>query len=216
VPSGSDQLRVKFEALSLHEAVELASELRVLAHGRVQIRPSSRVLSNPRWKVTITIPAISPTLARAVTAELRKLARRYPACRFIDANVTAGELASDRPLRVVIVDDSAPFRRAARELLMRRGYRVVGEAGSAAAARDAVERCAPDALLVDVGLPDGCGFELAGALIQAQPGLAVLVVSADDPPARNERLDASGARGFVLKSCLAKAPLERFWRAPSP
>ena len=121
------------------------------------------------------------------------------------------------PVRVLIVDDSAPFRRAARELLQRRGYLVVGEAGSAAAALDAVERDAPDALLIDVGLPDGCGFELAGALTRARPTLAVLLISAgDDPPAANERLRASGARGFVAKSCLAAAPLERFWRIPSP
>jgi DNA-binding NarL/FixJ family response regulator len=120
------------------------------------------------------------------------------------------------PLRVLIVDDSAPFRRAARELLHRRGYVVVGEAGTAAEARDAVERVTLDALLVDVGLPDGCGFELAAALTRAQPNLAVLLMSADDPPAATERLRASGAQGFVLKSCLAAAPLERFLRTPSP
>jgi DNA-binding NarL/FixJ family response regulator len=116
----------------------------------------------------------------------------------------------------LIVDDSPSFRRAARELLQRRGYLVVGEAGTAAAALNAVERFSPDALLVDVGLPDGCGFELATALTRAQPNLAVLLMSANDPPATKERLRASGARGFVLKSRLAAAPLERFWRTPSP
>jgi DNA-binding NarL/FixJ family response regulator len=67
-----------------------------------------------------------------------------------------------------------------------------------------------------VGLPDGCGFELATALTRAQPNLAVLLTSANDPPATKERLRACGARGFILKSCLAAAPLERFWRTPSP
>jgi DNA-binding NarL/FixJ family response regulator len=120
------------------------------------------------------------------------------------------------PVRVLIVDDSAPFRRAARELLGRRGYVVVGEARTAAAAFDAVKLLAPEALLIDVGLPDGCGFELARVLIRAQPDLAVLLMSANDPPAANERLRASGARGFVLKSHLAAASLELFWRTPSP
>jgi len=130
--------------------------------------------------------------------------------------LTFPSMPHDAPLRVLIVDDSAPFRRAARKLLERRGYVVVGEAATAAAALDAVDRAAPDALLIDVRLPDGCGFELAAALTRAQPHLAVLLMSADDPPAGKERLRASGARGFVLKSCLAAAPLERFWRAPSP
>jgi CheY-like chemotaxis protein len=120
------------------------------------------------------------------------------------------------PVGVLIVDDSAPFRRAARDLLQRRGYLVVGEADTVAGALDAVRRISPDALLVDVGLPDGCGFELARVLVRAQPDLAVLLMSADDPPAGTERLCDSGARGFVLKSGLAAAPLERFLRTPSP
>ncbi len=156
----------------------------------------------------MTIPSMWHA-ATQIRAEARDLASRHAGCRLLDAH---GE-----PVRVLIVDDSAPFRRAARELLQRRGYLVVGEAGSAAAALDAVESAAPDALLIDVGLPDGCGFELAGALTRARPNLAVLLISADDdPPAANERLRASRARGFVPKSCLAAAPLERFWRIPSP
>jgi CheY-like chemotaxis protein len=182
VPVGSDHLRVEFEVPGLSEAVALASELRVLAHGRVQIRPVSPRLLDRRWNVTLTIPS----------------------------------MAQGGPVRVVIVDDSAPFRRAARELLQRRGYLVVGEAGTAADALNAVEHFSPDALLLDLGLPDGCGFELATSLTHAQPNLAVLLTSANDPPAGKDRLRASGARGFVLKSCLAGAPLERFWRTPSP
>jgi CheY-like chemotaxis protein len=120
------------------------------------------------------------------------------------------------PVRVLVVDDSAPFRRAAAGLLRRRGYVVVGQVGSAAAARYAVEREAPDAILMDVALGDGCGIELAAGLIRARPGLAVLLVSANDPPGQARRVAASGAKGFVQKSCLAAIPLERFFGAPSP
>ena len=155
----------------------------------------------------MTIPSMWPAAAQ-LRAEARELAGRHAGCRVVDGD--------GGPLRVLIVDDSAPFRRAARELLHRRGYVVVGEAGTAAAARDAVERLAPDALLIDVGLPDGCGFELAAALMRAQPTLAVLLMSASDPPAGEERLRASGAQGLVLKSSLASAQLERFWCTPSP
>jgi CheY-like chemotaxis protein len=204
VPARSDQLRVQFEVPGLNEAVALASELRVLAHGRVQIRPASQRLLGRGWKVTMTIPHAT---AR-IRMEVYELASRHVGCRSVDAD--------GGPLRVVIADDSAPFRRAARELLQRRGYLVVGEAGTAAAALKAVERVSPDALLVDVGLPDGCGFELAAAVIRAQPSLAVLLMSGNDPPAAKERLRASGARGFVLKSCLAATQLERFWPPPSP
>jgi CheY-like chemotaxis protein len=187
--------------------VALASELRAMPHARVQIRPASERLLGRRWNVRVTIPSRPHAIAQ-IRTEVYELASRHVGCRLVDTN--------GGPLRVVIVDDSAPFRCAARELLQRRGYLVVGEAGSAAAARGAVERFAPDALLIDVGLPDGCGFELAAALTCAQPNLAVLLMSANDPPAGKERLRASGARGFVLKSCLAAVPLERFWQTPSP
>lgn len=198
---------MEFEVPGLSEAVALASELRAMAHGRVQIRPMSPRLLDRRWRVTLTIPEVAHAIAQ-VRAEAHELASRHAGCRLVDAE--AG------PLRVLIADDSAPFRQAARELLRRRGYLVIGEVGTAAAARAAVERLTPHALLVDVGLPDGCGFELAAALTRAQPDLAVLLMSASNPPAWERRLRASGARGFVLKSSLAATPLERFWEHHHP
>jgi DNA-binding NarL/FixJ family response regulator len=115
------------------------------------------------------------------------------------------------PARVLIVDDAPIFREVARELLVRRGYTVVGEADSAASAMEAAARLAPDAALVDVRLPDGDGFELSAALTRAHPELAVLLASADRVPADPARVRASGARGFVLKSRLAAIDLTQFW-----
>ena len=212
----SDQPHVQFEAASLRQAVELAGELRVMVHGRVQVRPAPSRLLSRRWSVTMTTQAAPRGFVGEWTTELSELARRHPGCRLVDADASAGNQAGDRAVRVLIVDDSAPFRRAARELLRRRGYVVVGEAGSAAAARDACRRLAPNAVLLDVRLPDGCGFELSASLTRAQSNLAVLLVSANDPPGRHQRLSASGARGFTLKSSLAAAPLERLWEPHHP
>jgi DNA-binding NarL/FixJ family response regulator len=115
------------------------------------------------------------------------------------------------PVRVLIVDDSAPFRRAARDLLRRRGYFVIGEAATAATAREQTLKLAPDALLLDVRLPDGCGFELSSTLTRAHPDLAVLLVSSEDLVVPDARIEASGARGFVPKDSLAATPLGQFW-----
>jgi two-component system chemotaxis response regulator CheY len=115
------------------------------------------------------------------------------------------------PARVLIVDDAPIFREVARELLERRGYTVVGEADSAASAIDACARLRLDAVLMDIRLPDADGFELCAALTGADPDLAVLLVSADRVPPSPERVEASGARGFALKSSLAAADLEEFW-----
>ena len=66
--------------------------------------------------------------------------------------------------RVLIVDDHQPFRAVARKLLESAGYIVVGEAADAAQALAAVAADCPDAVLLDVQLPDRDGFAVASAL----------------------------------------------------
>lgn len=82
-------------------------------------------------------------------------------------------------LRVLIVDDTTCCRQIVCELLERRGYEIAGEAAGVAAALGLAERIQPDAALLDVHLPDGDGFDLAEQLTRSQPGMAVLLTSAD-------------------------------------
>jgi DNA-binding NarL/FixJ family response regulator len=119
---------------------------------------------------------------------------------------------SGMPSRVLIVDDHCAFREAARGLLECRGYTVVGEAPDAAAAVEAAIRLQPDAVLLDVRLGSDDGFAVAQALARACPRAAVLLVSSDDYRQHADRVDASGARGFMLKSQLAVADLAACWR----
>lgn len=98
------------------------------------------------------------------------------------------------PVRVLIVDDDPRFRALAADALAARGYAVAGEAGTIAAAREAVASLRPDAVLCDVNLPDGNGLALAGEL---RP-LRVLLTSSD-PDAAPRRLVARAKAGFVAK-----------------
>jgi DNA-binding NarL/FixJ family response regulator len=100
----------------------------------------------------------------------------------------------DVPVRVLIVDDDPRFRALAADALAARGYAVAGEAGTIAAAREAVASLRPDAVLCDVNLPDGNGLALAGEL---RP-LRVLLTSSD-PDAAPRRLVARAKAGFVAK-----------------
>ena len=117
-------------------------------------------------------------------------------------------------MRVLIVDDQPVFRQVARELLERRGYSVAGEAGCASTAVDAVERLAPDAVMLDVRLGEDCGYAVARTLTRSPHAPAVLLVSAGDEGDGDVRARASGARGFVLKCRLAAIDLGRFWPRP--
>jgi CheY-like chemotaxis protein len=117
------------------------------------------------------------------------------------------------PVRVLIVDDQPVFRRLAREVVERRGYTVVAEAPCAITAMDAVRRFAPDAVLLDIRLGDDNGFEVSSAISRTRTAPDVLLVSECDY--RHDRAVAeSGARGFVLKSDLAKIDFTEFWPAP--
>ncbi len=106
--------------------------------------------------------------------------------------------------RVLIVDDHQPFRAVARELLESVGYTVSGEAAGAAEALAAVAADSPDAVLLDVQLPDGDGFAVAAA-IAAADGPVVVLISSRDEDDYGRRVEACGARGFIPKSKLSAA-----------
>ena len=110
----------------------------------------------------------------------------------------------DVPKRVLIVDDHQPFRAVARELLENAGYIVAGEAADAAEALAAVAAHAPDAVLLDVQLPDRDGFAVAAELTAAD-GPAVVLISSRDADDYGRRVAACGARGFIPKSKLSAA-----------
>ena len=117
---------------------------------------------------------------------------------------------------VLIVDDAAVIRRLARNLLERRGYTVVGEADCAATALTLADSLTPDAVLLDVRLPDANGFDVAAAIAStsANGSPAVLLMTADPQLCHYGLLERSGARGLVAKADLAGADLNAFWPAP--
>jgi DNA-binding NarL/FixJ family response regulator len=111
------------------------------------------------------------------------------------------------PARVVIVDDSALFRERARDLLERRGFRVVGEAEGVASGLAAVAGLSPDAVLLDMRLPDGSGLDLCELLTRKEGAPAVLLVSSDGA-VDGALAKAHGARASVSKADLGQVDLD--------
>ena len=107
---------------------------------------------------------------------------------------------------VLIVDDDAPFRRAARELLTLEGYEVVGEAEDGESGVAAAARLAPAIVLLDVQLPDIDGFEVARRLhAGGHAGVTVLVSGRSGSYRR--RAAESPVAGFLLKGDLTGGAL---------
>ena len=104
---------------------------------------------------------------------------------------------------VLIVDDHAAFRARARRALELDGYEVVGEAADGAGGIAEAARLHPSVVLLDVGLPDASGFDVAARIAAA--GTDVVLTSTREYDA----LEAgSAAAGFVPKAELSGAALD--------
>jgi DNA-binding NarL/FixJ family response regulator len=114
---------------------------------------------------------------------------------------------------VLIIDDDRGFGRAAAEMLADRGYRVVGQAKTAAEALAKFDELDPDAILLDVRLPDGDGVLLAKTLPTRSGRPRILLTSTDRTAVSPGLLRQSGASGFIPKSELAGTDLDRFLKS---
>ena len=124
------------------------------------------------------------------------------------------------PLRCLLVDDSDAFLRAARVLLEREGVTVAGVASNSAEALRQARALRPDVILVDVGLGEESGFDLARQLAQdgqdgkdgqdGQDGKAAMImISARAEADYADLIAESPAAGFLAKSKLSAREIDR-------
>ncbi|WP_137899471.1 response regulator transcription factor [Sphingomonas sp. 2SG] len=99
--------------------------------------------------------------------------------------------------KILVVDDEQPIRRLLRNTLERAGYAVV-EAINGREALAAVAAEVPDAVLLDLGLPDRDGLELV-PLIRKAGDAVILVVSARDATDQKVAALDLGAEDYVTK-----------------
>jgi DNA-binding NarL/FixJ family response regulator len=115
------------------------------------------------------------------------------------------------PLRCLIVDDSDLFLETASALLEQEGVTVVGVASSTAEALQQARALQPDVILVDIGLGDESGFDLARLLASdGQVGSTrVILISTRDEADYSELIAESPADGFLAKSELSARAIAR-------
>ena len=106
---------------------------------------------------------------------------------------------------ILIVDDHAPFRVQARALLEADGCVVVGEAATGTLGLEAARSLRPHLVLLDIGLPDIEGFEVARALAVDGPPPFVVLTSSREASVYGPRLASSRVLGFIPKDELSGA-----------
>jgi two-component system NarL family response regulator len=109
-------------------------------------------------------------------------------------------VSADPPIRVLLADPHALFRRGVRLVLEDEAdIEVVGEAGDGLDAVERITELTPDLVLMDVGMPGVSGIEATRRVRAAVPSVKVAILTVSE---RDEDLFAAvraGATGYLLK-----------------
>src|SRR5919112_5042260 len=113
-------------------------------------------------------------------------------------------MSPKKPIKVMLVEDHAPFRQAlAFVLRSEQELEVIAQAGSLAEARRALDGGGLagrlDVALIDLVLPDGDGTDLIAHLRRIDPAVKVVVLSAELWPWRVEELSRAGVDAVLDK-----------------
>jgi len=107
---------------------------------------------------------------------------------------------SEKPIRVLIVDDHSGVRRGIKNLLQAaKDMIVVGEGGNGAEAIELATTRNPDILLLDIELPDQRGDAVMRHIHNVQPDMKVLAVSSYSDRDYILGMLENGAAGYITK-----------------
>lgn len=108
-----------------------------------------------------------------------------------------GPMTETRPARILIIDDEAPIRRFLRIVLEAAGYAVI-EAERGRGGIELAATGAPDAVLLDLGLPDMDGKAVIAG-IRDWSSVPIMVLSVRDAEAEKIAALDAGADDYVTK-----------------
>jgi DNA-binding NarL/FixJ family response regulator len=105
-----------------------------------------------------------------------------------------------RPIRILMVDDSRPFRRLLHRLLVSfSGLTVVGEAEDGQSAVNLASRLGPQVITMDLQMPGLDGVEATRRIKQALPEVHVIGLSLQDDIVTREVMEMAGASAYLSK-----------------
>jgi DNA-binding NarL/FixJ family response regulator len=103
-------------------------------------------------------------------------------------------------MKVLIVDDHVVVRHGLKSAIQSHGYEVVAEAGSVNEAQAFMAQTNPDAIIIDINLPDGSGFDLVAWSRRVSPRTAIVVLTLNDGADYVRAAKSAGANAFIIKN----------------
>ena len=101
--------------------------------------------------------------------------------------------------RILIVDDAAFMRVSIRNILLKNGFEVAGEAENGAIAVQKYAELQPDAVTMDITMPEMTGLDALKEIRKLDPNAKVIMVSALGQEAMVRDAVMDGAKGFIVK-----------------
>jgi len=101
--------------------------------------------------------------------------------------------------RVLIVDDAAFMRMMIRDILVKNGYEIAGEAENGQKAVELYQEVRPDVVTMDITMPEMDGIAAVKAIKQLDPGARIIMCSAMGQQLMVMEAIQAGARDFIVK-----------------
>jgi len=115
-------------------------------------------------------------------------------------------MTNSSPIRVVLVDDHALFRKGIASLLTGEpGFEVVGEAQDGLQAVERVRELMPDLVVMDLNMPRTTGLEATRRILEEFPYIKVVILTVSEDDRDLFEAIKAGAQGYLLKKIEPKA-----------
>lgn len=102
--------------------------------------------------------------------------------------------------KLIVIDDHDVVRQGLTTALRSHGFEQLDSAGTVKQARSKIAAFNPDAIIIDINLPDGSGFEIVEWVRKLSSQTAIVVLSLNDPLRFAKLARASGANAYLSKT----------------
>src|SRR4051794_939934 len=103
------------------------------------------------------------------------------------------------PLRILLADDHQILREGLRHLLEKAGMNVVAEAENGRSAVQVAATLSPDIVVIDIRMPDMNGIDATRRMIEQNPSIKIIGLSAYADERTTSEMLRAGAKGYLPK-----------------